>query len=296
VGGISLNVSTTSFDLNPGDSRSFTVTLTNTDALPKPGIPLLVTAPSGLNGDVTVQTSDSSCSGSGGTSVSCDVTLSARGQKALSFALVAKNPDSLSAGQSRSDSTGTVAIENGSSIGYTVTLHGPAKSTAVTGVSGVVTDATTGLPVKSATVVLQDGAGTTFQTTSGSSGTFAFTSTQSRPIREGTLTITVTRDRYATGATKTFGASAGQSVTGVQITLTPVAAAGASGSASPSDPAASASASASEGAQAVRRAGMGLLSWALIGFGALLLLFGIGLILLVLARRRDEPDQTQVYG
>jgi hypothetical protein len=126
--GVSVQLSPTSFDLKGGDSRSLTVKVTNSGPLAR--ISLTVAAPTGLSGDVTVASSDSSCSGSGST-VSCTVDILGNGQKSVVFTLTVRNPDSLAAGQSRTDTSGTVSTTTpggSSTLGYAVTLHGPAQS------------------------------------------------------------------------------------------------------------------------------------------------------------------------
>jgi len=133
--GVSVQLSPTSFDLKGGDSRALTVKLTNSGPLAR--ISLTVTAPTGLHGDVAVASSDSSCSGSG-TAVSCTVDIVGSGQKSVVCTLTAKNPDSLAAGQSRTDTSGTVSatVAAGSTtLSYPVTLHGPAQAGTPTGSS-----------------------------------------------------------------------------------------------------------------------------------------------------------------
>jgi hypothetical protein len=128
--GRTVAVSPSSVDLKGGDSRPVTIKLTSA------GLPdratVTVTAPTGLAGDVTIASSDSTCSGSGAT-VTCTVDLPPDAQKSVVVTLTAKNPDSLGAGQSRTDTTGTVSVVTGmrtTSASYTVTLHGPAQAQA----------------------------------------------------------------------------------------------------------------------------------------------------------------------
>ena len=126
--GVAVQLSPTSFDMKGGDSRTLTVKLTNSGLLAR--IDLTVTAPAGLSGDVTVASSDSSCSGSG-SSVSCAVEILGDGQKSVVFTLKAKNPDSLGAGQSRTDTSGIVSASTATGstqLSYPVTLHGPAQT------------------------------------------------------------------------------------------------------------------------------------------------------------------------
>jgi hypothetical protein len=142
--GVTVQLSPTSFDMKGGDSRTLTVKLTNSGPLAR--IDLAVTAPSGLTGDVTVSSSDSSCSGSG-SAVSCTVDILGNGQKTVLFTLKAKNPDSLGTGQSRTDTSGTVSatVATGSTqLSYPVTLHGPAQTQTKTATPGGTGTATGG--------------------------------------------------------------------------------------------------------------------------------------------------------
>jgi hypothetical protein len=139
---VSVQLSPTSFDLKGGDRRTLTVKLTNAGPLAR--IDLTVSAPTGLAGDVTVTSSDSSCSGSG-SAVRCTVDIVGNGQKSIVFTLSVKNPDSLAAGQSRTDSTGTVSATTpggSTTLAYPVTLHGPAATPTPAGSSRVASSPT----------------------------------------------------------------------------------------------------------------------------------------------------------
>jgi hypothetical protein len=152
--GLTVALSPSSVDLKGGDSRPVAVKLTN--AGPPARVTVTVTAPTGLAGDVTVTSSDSTCSGSG-SSVVCTVDLPGDTQKAVVVTLVARSPDSLGSGQSRTDTSGTVSVATPlrtTSTSYAVTLHGPAPAQSPTPkappASGV-TRTSAGQPTGSAT-------------------------------------------------------------------------------------------------------------------------------------------------
>jgi hypothetical protein len=130
--GLAVGLSPSAVDMNGGDTRSVTATLTNSG--PPARVRVTATAPTGLNGDVGVASSDSSCSGSGsgsGSGVTCSLDIIGDVQKNIVFILTAKNPDSLGAGTNRTDTTGAVSVAVGpgsTTLSYAVTLHGPAQT------------------------------------------------------------------------------------------------------------------------------------------------------------------------
>jgi len=288
---LTVELSPGSFDMKGGDTRSMTVKLTN--AGPPARVSMTVSAPTGLNGDVSLANSDSSCSGSGSTVV-CTVAVGADAQKNVVFTLTAKNPDSLGAGQSRTDTSGAITAAVGpgtTTLSYAVTLHGlpqtsapsqsQGQSAGVAEVSGTVVDSGTAQPVPGATVVLQ-GAGQTLQTTSDSSGGFVFASSSSQRIAAGTLSLAVSRDLYQPSTTKTIQARSGQSYTGIRIAMTLLTNASSGGSADPSE----SDSVTAYGAGPVRRAS-GSHGWLLTASGVLLVLSGAAIATVVAVRRRQ---------
>jgi hypothetical protein len=295
---LTVELSPGSFDMKGGDTRSMTVKLTNSGPLAR--VTLTATAPTGLGGDVTLASSDSACSGSGST-VTCTVDIVGDAQKNVVLTLAAKNPDSLGAGQSRTDTSGAVTATMGlgsTKLAYAVTLHGPPQAQAssapassgaartstgsatkgVSEVSGTVVDSGTSQPVPGATVVLLDGAGQALQATTDSSGGFVFASSSSQQIAPGTLTLTASRDLYQAATSQTVQAKAGQSYSGIRLPLTPVA----------GDP--SASESPGYGSSPHRTASGGTWTWLLIGSGILLVLAGGGILAVLVVRRRAKPE------
>jgi Carboxypeptidase regulatory-like domain len=285
---LTMQLSPSSVDLGGGDSRTMTVTLTNS-GLPA-RVRLTVSAPTGLSGDVGVSSADSSCTGSG-TTLSCTVDLAAGSRTSVAFSLTAKNPDSVGTGQHRTDTTGTVVAAVGpesTTLPYTVTLRGPAASASpgqaasgssgVSEVSGTVVDASTGQPVPGATVDLRDGAGLTREVGADSSGRYRFASSASQQITPGTLTLSAGADGYGYGlATETIEARAGRSYTGIRLALTAPAGA---------DPVASDSAA----ADTSPASGTPGRTWLLIGLGLLLVAAGTAILALLVARwRRNRP-------
>jgi hypothetical protein len=305
---LTVELSPASVDMKGGDTRSLTVKLTN--AGPPARVTLTAAAPGDLSGDVTLASSDSACSGSGST-VGCTVDVPADAQKSVVFTLAAKNPDSLGAGQSRTDSSGAVTAAGplaSTKLSYTVTLHGPPQSptqsssgstrsssgssgsrsgsAGVTEVSGTVLDAGTNQPVPAATVVLLDGAGRSLQANTDSSGGFVFASSSGQQIAPGTLTVGASRDPYGASTTRTVQAQAGQTYSGIQLPLTLVAGAA---QPNPSD-------SAGYGGlgSGHRAAGDATITWLIVGAGVLLVLAGGGILAVLFLRRRTVGRLRQV--
>jgi hypothetical protein len=296
--GLTVELSPGSLDLKAGDRRTLTVTLIHSG--PPARVSLTAAAPGGLSGDVTIASADSTCAGSG-TSVTCTVEVAGDSQKSVLFTLAARNPDSLGAGQARTDTSGSVTATLGAgstSLAYAVTLHGPAPaqtptqaqgstnagSTGVTEVSGTVVDSGTGQPVPAAAVALQDGAGQTFQATTDSTGGYRFASSAARRIEPGTLTLTASRDQYGAAAAQTVQGRSGQSYTGIRISLDRTAGA----TPTSSDPG-----TASGGAYAspYRTASdPGWWSAALVGLGIVLILAGTGILVARVVRHRRARD------
>jgi hypothetical protein len=294
-GDVTMQLSQGNFDLNPGDKRGLTVRLTNAGNQNQ-SAKISVSGPGALGGDVTIQTSDPGCTGSGSTGVNCTVDVPKdNGTKDVALTLVAKNPVSLGQGQTKQDN-GSVALEFGETKNFSVTLHGPSQAPMVTEVSGTVTDGTTGQAVKDALVVMKDGADANFQFGTDSSGRFKFTSTQDKPIHPGTISVAAGKDQYENSTPKTFDAKAGQSITGIRIGLKPTAAATPTATAQPTDQPTGAATEQPSVANtpplnaATKSGGTSMLSWVLIGLGAILVLLGIGAILLLVIRRKDDGD------
>jgi hypothetical protein len=126
--GLTVELSPGSVDLKPGDRRTLTVTLIHTG--PPARVDLTAAAPGGLSGDVTIASADSTCSGAGA-SVTCTVEVPGDSRRSVLLTLAARNPDSLGAGQARTDTSGSVTATLGpgsTSLTYAVTLHGPAPA------------------------------------------------------------------------------------------------------------------------------------------------------------------------
>jgi Carboxypeptidase regulatory-like domain len=292
--GISVSLAPSDVDMRAAEHASFTLTLTNSGLLAH--LTVTATAPTRLDGEVSVHSTDSACSGSG-TTVSCTVDIVGNGRKSLVFTLTASNPVSVPAGQRTTDRTGRVSVASGpdtTTLSYAVTLHGPApaqptaaasaSSSAVSQVSGSVLDAGTGAPVTGAAVSLRDGTGTTFRAHTGPSGWFAFSSASDGQIRAGTLRITVHAAGYRSPPTTTIQARAGQSYTGIRIAIAPSPATPMPTQASPAAPG---------GLAADQRhpdtANRPALSWLLIAVGVTLALICAALLVRLLAARRAHP-------
>lgn len=185
----------------------------------------------------------------------------------------------------------------------TVTLVGkPAAPQTVRSVSGKVVKQADGSAVPNATVMLQDGNGKRIDTISDDSGNFRFTGSTEKPIAPGRLALGASFDNVV--ATKSFNASAGQSITGqrlslaIKVEVTPSATPSASEEPLPTDEATDetteetpeATAGAANNASNSDGGGMG--SYLIILLGGLLVAAGVGTIVLLWMKRRENADDT----
>src|SRR6266545_1637755 len=238
-----------------------------------------------------------------GNHLACDVgTLAPDGANPWSRTVQIKPPasSSLRPGQETPPAQGTINIESGGSgtKTFNVTLRGPSASPVVPEVSGTVIDSTTAAPIRDAEVTLTDGAGAHHKRGSDANGRFKFTSTSSDPIAPGSLSIIASKDGFE-GIQKNVEGRAGQSLVNQRIQLKPVAATASAEppTTAPTDTAAPTSGDTAPAAASGNGSGTGLFSWVLIGLGALLVLLGIGAIVLLLVRRKDdEPDDEPDDG
>ncbi|NGM12780.1 carboxypeptidase regulatory-like domain-containing protein [Verrucosispora sp. CWR15] len=161
-----------------------------------------------------------------------------------------------------------------------------------------------GEAVPNAYVLLKDSAGKQRDTTTNGDGNFRFTGSSDNPIAPGRIDIGASADNK--NAVASFTANAGQSITGRRITL-PIAAASESPSASPSasesavpteDPfedelgedeeTAAESAAAQAAASNEDSGGFG--NWLLILLGGLFVAVGVGTIVLLWMKRKENED------
>ncbi|MEG3633023.1 carboxypeptidase regulatory-like domain-containing protein [Micromonospora sp. S2-005] len=161
-----------------------------------------------------------------------------------------------------------------------------------------------GEAVPNAYVLLKDSAGKQRDTTTNGDGNFRFTGSSDNPIAPGRIDIGASADNK--NAVVSFTANAGQSITGRRITL-PIAAASESPSASPSasesavpteDPfedelgadEETAAESAAAQAPASNEDSGGFGNWLLILLGGLFVAVGVGTIVLLWMKRKENED------
>ncbi|MFC4041570.1 carboxypeptidase regulatory-like domain-containing protein [Dactylosporangium siamense] len=299
---VTSSVSTGSFEINPGETKNVTITLTNSDGQPdtvKVGVSV-------NNGNLSVKgvaaTGVTGCDSGGATAECAAVVVPGNGTKDVSFQVSAKSPGNIPAGSSQQAEVSVTSPSAQGNSKVTITAKGPAAQTApasqtVTEVSGTVTDSTTGKGVKGATVVLEDGAGKSRQATTNDAGSYRFLGTETSPIAPGNMQLSVTTNGYD-AASKDIGGQAGKANTKVNIPVVPIGST-ATPVAPPADeastPAGADSQSAAPGANNTTNAsndsGSGLSSYILIALGALLVIFGIVAIVLLLRRRGDDDDE-----
>jgi hypothetical protein len=159
-------------------------------------------------------------------------------------------------------------------------------------VSGTVVDVFTNTPIEAATVAIQDSASPphTYQTGTDKSGNFKFTSSPDKPIVPGTIAFQVDKSGIQQFTT-TKQAFANQGLVTVRLTVTPTASPGASATAAVPTIGGVATTPGTEdtGGNTVNTgSGGGGLSWVLIAIGGVLVLLGIGAIVLLFVRRKDD--------
>ena len=157
-------------------------------------------------------------------------------------------------------------------------------------VSGTVVDVYTNAAIKGAKVRIADSASHVWDDVgTDDNGAFRITTNAQKPIAAGMISFEVTKDGinpYQT--TKT--ASAGQPLSNVRLTVSPLASptpsASAEGSVTPSVN----SEQGSTDVQAKSDEGPGGLFWVMISVGGLLVLLGIAAIVLIFVRKKDDGD------
>ncbi|WP_019901636.1 hypothetical protein [Salinispora arenicola] len=177
----------------------------------------------------------------------------------------------------------------------------PTQAQTVKSVSGEVVNQSTGSAVPSALVVLKDSNGKKFDTMTDNGGNFRFTGSTQNPIAPGRIDIGASFENVY--ATKSFSASAGQSVSGQRISLaikneTPSPTA--SSSIAPA-PTVGAEEEVEQSIEAVvdtptEAAGNedsgGIGSLLIILLGGLLVAAGVGTIVLLWLRRKENDDEA----
>ncbi|HYN96420.1 MAG TPA: carboxypeptidase regulatory-like domain-containing protein, partial [Pilimelia sp.] len=174
-----------------------------------------------------------------------------------------------------------------------ITLRGPQQAPTVERVAGRITDADTGDGVPNANVAMIDSAGKTWQEEADDNGRFSFTSSAAKPIAPGRVTIAVQADGFSDQRTS-FSVGAGPGRTNVRLRLAATAAPSASASAPPTTPptlpptVAPETTAGALGSTPVNDEDSSL-PWVFI-LGGLLVALGVGAIVLLLVRRKQDKE------
>jgi hypothetical protein len=183
-----------------------------------------------------------------------------------------------------------------------VTLRGPDAPQTAKSISGRVVNVANGKGIPDATVALNDAGGHNYSTQSDSDGDFKFTSTNDKPIAPGRILLGAGKEGFQSNQTST-DIAAGQAKTGLRITLRSTATP--SASATVQSPTAEATTEdtttgepsteesidpAAAGNNQGSDSGGGLFSWVLIILGGLLVALGVGAIVLLVIRRKDNGE------
>ncbi|KAB1904651.1 carboxypeptidase regulatory-like domain-containing protein [Micromonospora sp. AMSO1212t] len=227
--------------------------------------------------------------------------------KAVSLSLsAAPNAPAANGSQARITVTG----DGGRQLRVTVRAAAPPtpqQPQTVKTVSGKVVNAE-GEPISGALVMLRDSAGKERRTNTSGNGNFSFSGSESNPIAPGRIDLGASTDG-ASPVARSINANAGQSVTGVRLSIqvkasaSPSATPSASESAPPSEEpldeeatdTPSAEAPAAQQPAANEDSG-GFGSWLLILLGGLFVAVGVGTIVLLYMRRKNEGDDGDGDG
>ncbi|MEV0425078.1 carboxypeptidase-like regulatory domain-containing protein [Micromonospora sp. NPDC050495] len=212
--------------------------------------------------------------------------------------------DNLGTGETKSGQVRVSAKSGGdqASDARDMTVKGapapPQQPQTVKSVSGKVVASANSEPVSGALVMLRDSQNRQYRTTSDGSGNFRFSGSTSNPIAPGRLDLGASKDNK--NEVKSIDAAAGQSVTGVRIGLaievkaTPSPTPSASEEALPSEEATeeaseepASEAPAAQQPTASEDSG-GMSSWLLILLGGLFVAVGVGTIVLLYVRRKND--------
>ncbi|MEU3452632.1 carboxypeptidase-like regulatory domain-containing protein [Micromonospora sp. NPDC006766] len=219
----------------------------------------------------------------------------------------------LSAAPSAPAANGTqarISVTGGDSRTLRVTVKPTAPPTqeqtqTVKSISGKVIIAANNEPVAGATVMIRDSKGQPFTTTSDNSGNFRFTGSTANPIAPGRIELGASKDGKQN--TTAFNAAAGESVTGKRISLaievevtpsaTPSPTEEAEQTEEATEPATEEATPTGEEAapaqqQAANQDSGGFSNWLLILLGGLFVAVGVGTIVLLYVRRRNEGDNA----
>jgi hypothetical protein len=290
-----VNANPGSLTLNPGEEKQIQITMNQGDGI-NPEARITV---SGLGNDVSVK-GPGGCSGNGSQSLNCnDNAFDGENDdpKTLTITVSAKNPTSLQQGQTREGSVNINGRNGDDSVN--VSLKGPQQAASASEVSGKVTDQATGDGVPGAQVTLKDSAGNTHDATANSSGSYSIKSSANKPIVPGQVTVTAVKEGFAE-ATANGTAQSGRALT-LNLRMKPTAASTPPSAPVASEPAAEDPSTGVSGAPQTKSTsgddgGTSMLSWVLIGMGVLLVLLGIGAIVLLVMRRKDDGDDPDGYG
>ncbi|MFI5840894.1 hypothetical protein ACIA8K_14435 [Catenuloplanes sp. NPDC051500] len=187
-------------------------------------------------------------------------------------------------------------------------IKGPAAVQTVKKISGTVVDNKTGAGISGASVAIQDGGGHRYDTATNGRGTFTFNGTTDKPITPGSINMVVVAKNFENGAQTINGAN-NATVSEVSFKLasttapSPSATPSASESAEPSEsPSAEASEAggettpeATDEAAETDNAANSTdddsgIPWAVILIGALLVAIGVGTMVLLFIRRKQDKE------
>jgi hypothetical protein len=266
--------------LRMGETATLKYTVTNGPGPDAESIDVNVNVPGDLN-----------CSGQ------CDHTIALNGgQTSAEFTatLSVKNPP----GPGQSKQVTVTIVAGGNQAGAkqrTITLIGPEAPQTVKDVTVKVFNSGTGQALPGALLIIEDSAGTQWNVQAASNGQARITSTQSKPIQPGEISVVAGMDGFQ-NLVKTGQGRAGQSLV---IEMRLVSSASPTPTAEPTTAGPTEELSSTQTEEAINPVagnddGGGGLSWMLIVMGGLLVALGIGAIVLLLLRRRDDGEEGEV--
>jgi len=278
-----LSVSPGNVTINAGSDATVTVKITTKD----PGDISVSLSLAGLPAGVTCTSGTTNCD---------DLVVTVVPDTEKTVLLKVKAAANAPAANGVSITVGAQAASGANTDNFNLTVNAQQQPENVKDVTVRIFDIGTGQPIAGAQVIIEDSAGRSWNAQATSTGQVRITSTASRPIAPGEIRAAAGQDGYQ-NAVKAAEGRVGQSVV-IEIRLTSTA----TPSATPALPTELPSDTAAPTATQEQAINPNLsgndegggLSWMLIVMGGLLVALGVGAIVLLLLRRRDDGEDGEI--
>jgi hypothetical protein len=273
-----------------GAPQNVTLQVVNRGDVPAPNVQFTMTVPLG-DLEVHIATPPSGCNvASNNTLMNCNIGELGPEEQWTGVAQVGVHGNSsLQAGESR-NGTADVQLTGGysGSRSFNIRLHGPERQPSVAEVSGFVTDESTGERIEGATVLLVDSQNAEFVSSpTNSNGEFRFAG---EDITPGGIGLRARKEGFE-GRSSTHTAQAGESLSGLQLTLRSTSTPTPTATASPTATATATATATPVPVPVADSSGLSFFTRLMIFMGVLFLLLGLGAIALLIYRRRKEAQE-----